>query len=237
MSAAARHSRSTSLQETRTTHPAWRVGCRRTPWFGNRAIAFTRYAHSVPSLPEVLSRLVPGVGQPTLGFALLLVVHIGAGVACVISGAVAALSPKQPGRHPRAGTIYFWALCVVFVTTILMSALRWSRDYHLLILGTLSFAMASLGYTARKVRWIGWTTPHIVGMSLSYIVLLTAFYVDNGPNLPLWSRLPRIAFWIGPLLIGLPFVVRALDRHAHVIDDIRGSWHALRRAGAAARRE
>lgn len=130
-----------------------------------------RYAHGVPTLPEVLSRLVPGVGQPTLGFALLLVVHIAAGVTCVISGAVAALSRKQPGRHPRAGTVYFWALCVVFTTTVFMSALRWSRDYHLLILGTVSFTMASLGYTARKARWIGWTTESVVVLGAANGVL------------------------------------------------------------------
>lgn len=50
----------------------------------------------------------------------------------------------------------------------------------------------------------------MVGMSLSYIVLLTAFYVDNGPRLPLWERLPTIALWIGPSLIGLPLLARAL---------------------------
>jgi hypothetical protein len=192
---------------------------------------------SVPTLPEVLSRLVPGVGRPTLAFALLLVVHIVAAITCVVSGAVAALSRKQPGRHPRAGNVYFWGLSVVFATTACMSALRWTRDYYLLILGAVSFAMASLGYAARKVRWTGWTPPHIVGMGLSYIVLLTAFYVDNGPNLPVWRRLPTIAFWIGPLLIGLPFVVRALGRHAHVIDDIHGTLHVLGRRRAADRRQ
>ena len=39
----------------------------------------------------------------------------------------------------------------------------------------------------------GWLTMHIIGMSLSYIALVTAFYVDSGPKLPLWDRLPSIA--------------------------------------------
>jgi hypothetical protein len=181
------------------------------------------------TLSETVSRLVPGVGRATPIFAVLLMIHIGAALTCVVSGAVAATSPKQPGRHPRAGTLYFWALSVVFVTTVCMSAARWSRDYYLLILGTVAFGLASLGYAARRIRWTGWTTAHILGMSLSYITLLTAFYVDNGPNLPVWRQLPTAAFWLGPLVVGSPFVVWALARHGRVLDDIRGTLHALRR--------
>ena len=50
-------------------------------------------------------------------------------------------------------------------------------------------------------------------MGTSYIVLMTAFYVDNGPRLPVWDRLPELTFWIVPSLIGIPLVVRAVVRH------------------------
>jgi hypothetical protein len=50
-------------------------------------------------------------------------------------------------------------------------------------------------------------------MGLSYILLLTAFYVDNGKNLPLWNKLPQTAFWVFPAVAGIPFIVRALLRH------------------------
>src|SRR5258708_6274660 len=52
----------------------------------------------------------------------------------------------------------------------------------------------------------------MVGMGTSYIVLLTAFYVDNGQRVPVWDRLPVLAFWIVPSLIGLPLMARALVR-------------------------
>jgi hypothetical protein len=42
--------------------------------------------------------------------------------------------------------------------------------------------------------------------------MLTAFYVDNGPKLPLWQLLPDIAFWVLPSLIGLPLIARAIAR-------------------------
>jgi hypothetical protein len=42
--------------------------------------------------------------------------------------------------------------------------------------------------------------------------MLTAFYVDNGKNLPLWRELPVIAFWILPSAIGVPLILYALLR-------------------------
>jgi hypothetical protein len=53
----------------------------------------------------------------------------------------------------------------------------------------------------------------MTGMGLSYILMLTAFYVDNGKNLPLWRELPQWAFWMLPAGIGLPVMVYALLRH------------------------
>jgi len=52
-----------------------------------------------------------------------------------------------------------------------------------------------------------WLRVHIIGMGVSYTVLLTAFYVDNGPHLPLWRQLPTVAYWIAPGLFGLPIMV------------------------------
>ena len=46
-------------------------------------------------------------------FHLLLAVHIAAALTCVATGAIAALSPKRPGRHPRLGTLYYRSLTVV----------------------------------------------------------------------------------------------------------------------------
>jgi hypothetical protein len=43
--------------------------------------------------------------------------------------------------------------------------------------------------------------------------LLTAFYVDNGKQLPLWRNLPHWTYWTLPALVGLPIVVWALLYH------------------------
>lgn len=167
------------------------------------------------ALTDVLSGVVGE--RVSAAFALLLVFHILAGLTCVVTGLVAITASKRRGRHPRFGTIYYWSLAVVFGSATGLAGIRWDHDAHLFVLGTVAFGFASVAYAARKIRWTGWIRFHIAGMSLSYIVLMTAFYVDNGPHLPLWNRLPTIAFWIGPSIIGLPLVARALIR-AHPRD-------------------
>jgi hypothetical protein len=146
-------------------------------------------------------------------FLSLVAVHVAAGVTCTVAGAIAMLAIKRAGRHPLAGKIYFWSLLVVFATTSSLSAIRWPVDNHLLTLGILSFATGFIGRAARRHRWPGWIRIHMSGMALSYILLLTAFYVDNGPNLPLWRHLSPIAYWLLPSVVGLPILVYALLRH------------------------
>ena len=94
-----------------------------------------------------------------------------------------------------------------------LSFVRWADDYHLFILGALSFASAYVGRTAAERHWRQWPRLHLTGMGVSYVLLLTAFYVDNGKNLPLWRELPEIAFWLLPGALGLPLIVYALVRH------------------------
>jgi hypothetical protein len=146
-------------------------------------------------------------------FTVALALHILAGITAVTTGAVALSVRKAPGRYPRFGTVYIRCLAVVFVTATIMTALRWAENWYLFLIGALAFSAATAGYLARRRRWCGWLSLHIPGMSLSSVGMLTAFSIDNGPQLPLWNRLPAIAFWVGPSLIGVPLVLRALARH------------------------
>jgi hypothetical protein len=139
--------------------------------------------------------------------------HVVLGLACTVTGAIAMLSAKRAGRHPRYGTVYFWCLAAAFLTAASLAAVRWAHDYHLFVLGALSFAAAYFGREARRHRWRHWVRLHITGMSASYILLLIAFYVDNGHSLPLWRDLPPIAYWLLPAAIGIPLIIRALLWH------------------------
>ena len=177
----------------------------------------------MPDLAELVNQLVPGGQHLSAPFVMLLVVHVPAGLTCVVTGAVAAVSQKRRGRHPRFGTVYFWVLAVVFASATGMALLRWTEDRHLFALGAISFGLALTGYAARRVRWKGWRSFHILGMGLSYVALLTAFYVDNGPHLPVWDRLPAVAFWTVPSLVALPLLVRAIRRHTDLLQDLRSA--------------
>jgi peptidoglycan/LPS O-acetylase OafA/YrhL len=159
---------------------------------------------------------VAGIEIPSTDPTFLVIVGIH-----ILLGLIAMLSPKRPGRHPRYGTIYFWCLAGVFLTATSLAAVRWAEDYHLFILGALSFGAAFLGRTARRRRWRAWARLHIVFMGLSYVLLLTAFYVDNGKNLPPWKELPPIAYCLVPGAVGLPLIIRA------------ARWHPLTRISTA----
>jgi hypothetical protein len=146
-------------------------------------------------------------------FLALVAVHVAAGAVCVAAGAVAMASRKARGRHPRAGSVYFWSLALVFVSMAALAASRWAEDYDLFGLGSLSFLAASLGRQARRRRWRNWVRLNVIGMGLSCVLLITAFYVDNGKSLPLWRELPQPVFWIFPAVIGTPIILLALWRH------------------------
>lgn len=146
-------------------------------------------------------------------FLTFLTFHVLAGLVCVITGIVAMLTKKRLGPHPRWGTIYYSSLATLSVSATVLAAMRFKEDFSLFVLGMISFGMASLGRTARRRAWENWGNVHISCMGSSYIVMLTAFYVDNGKNLPLWRDLPHLSYWLLPGLVGIPLIVRALSRY------------------------
>jgi hypothetical protein len=166
--------------------------------------------------------IVLGIPIPSSSpvFLAIVAVHVAAGVVCTVSGIVAMLSPKRAGRHPSAGTVYYWSLVVVFVTMAALAILRWPASTHLFVLGILSFSASVIGRRARRQGRPGWLRVHVTAMAVSYILLLTAFYVDNGPHLPLWRSLPPLAHWLLPSLVGFPILAWVL-RHDPLVRGTR----------------
>lgn len=167
----------------------------------------------------MLAGVVFGLEIPDAGplFLAALAAHVLAGMTCVVTGALAATARKRPGRHPKAGHVYLWGIGVVFVTATIMSAIRWRENRHLFVVAVVAFGLAMGGWWMRRRRPRGWVRWHAMGLGGSYIALLTGFYVDNGPQLPLWNRLPQWAFWVLPLAIGAPLIWWALRRYARGI--------------------
>ena len=151
------------------------------------------------------------VGSTAPVFLAILVIHVLAGLTAVITGAAAALTRKGSPRHIGAGRWYYRTITIVFATATGLAAMRWAQDYHLFILGAVAFIAATIGYLHRRRHRPG-DTGHIAGMGIAYTAMLTAFYVDNGPHLPLWDRLPTLAFWLLPSVIAAPIISRAVIR-------------------------
>ena len=82
-------------------------------------------------MPDEITN-VAGIEIPSTDPIFLAVVgiHVLLGLACTVTGAIAMLSQKRPGRHPRYGTVYFWFLVGVFLTATGLAAVRWVEDYH-----------------------------------------------------------------------------------------------------------
>jgi len=159
-----------------------------------------------PGITNVAGIPIPSTDPFFLGVVGL---HVLFGLAAVSNGAGAMLSRKGSPLHVCFGRTYFWSLTGVAATMAALSAMRWSEDWPLFVLGTSAFASAFAG---RGFVRKGQLRPHLAAMGASYILMLTAFYVDNGKNLPLWSELPPLAYWIVPSAAGLPLIAYYLWR-------------------------
>jgi hypothetical protein len=163
----------------------------------------------MPTASELLGVPVPSDAP---AFLMALGAHIAAGLAAVVAGAFAAFARKRPGIHPRAGLIYWWSLLWIFISSLVMAVVRWPHDIHLVVIGLIAFTAGTSGLVVRLKTPTRWRELHLVAMGISYIALLTGFYVDNGPHLPGWRVLPRWSFWLLPGIVGAPIILISLRR-------------------------
>jgi hypothetical protein len=146
-------------------------------------------------------------------FLMFVILHILIALLAVISGLLAMLSKKGRPEHLQYGNIYYWSMMVSLVTVIILSVMRWPDNIHLLIIGIFAFGCALLGRRIARRKIFGWTRLHTISMGLSYIFLLTGFYVDNGKNLPFWNLFPSWFFYVFPAAMGIPVILWALRMH------------------------
>lgn len=156
-----------------------------------------------------------GIAVPSTdpAFLCFVVLHIAMSLVAVISGLLAMLAAKTSVRHRRNGRIYFWSVSVSFGTTVILSLMRWPQNVHLLTIGIVTFFLAFLGRQLATLKQKDRMRMHTVCMGLSYVLLLTGFYVDNGKNLPFWRTFPVWFFYLFPSLVGIPIILKALLTH------------------------
>jgi hypothetical protein len=160
-----------------------------------------------------------GIPIPDEGtvFLVAVVIHIAAGLVSVAAGIAAAVSRKGGRVHIASGRVYLGGIIGLASTMLVLATIRWPLDNHLAILGLIALGAALHGFINRRRhgsdRW------HILAMGGSFVVMLTAFYVDNGPFLPLWNLLPAWTYWVIPSLVGAPIIARAIGRRRRTPQD------------------
>jgi hypothetical protein len=156
-------------------------------------------------------------------FALPLLVHAWAGLAAVVTGIAAFRMPKGTRRHPRWGVRYLWSYTLVFLTASILTFQIWSTHSYLFFIALAGYGLALAGYVVRRFRrsrfapyWLQryWVIVHMSAMIGSYMILWIGFLVDNAPKVPGLEHVPLLTFWLLPLVIGLPFLIRSLARFA-----------------------
>ncbi len=167
---------------------------------------------------EVLGIPIPS-SEPA--FLVVLAVHVAVGLLAVVAGAAAMLTRKAAGRHPTAGSVYYGALAATWLTALVLTAFRPEENWPLALLGSGAFAAATLGRSARRRAWRFCAHIHVIGMGSSYILMLTAFYVDNGPHLAGWRELPTWTHWTVSAVAGVPLIFRSLLRNPIVVHERR----------------
>jgi uncharacterized membrane protein len=145
----------------------------------------------------------------------IVAVHVPAGLVAVISGAGAMFAEKGRPLHRRCGRIYLVALGILLATGVALVTVRPPGLAHLLAPGAVAALSGIVGYRLRRRVP---PTAHLLAMAGSYVAMLTAFYVDNGPKLPGWRLLPPVVFWFLPTIAAAPLVAFALRRHSRSKD-------------------
>jgi len=159
---------------------------------------------------DLLGIPIPSTDNTFIAF---VVVHIFISLAAVVSGLMAMLAEKTSRNHPRFGKLYFWSVSFSFVTVLILAFMRWPHNVHLLVIGVMTFGLCYTGRNLAQRKSPGWTRLHTICMGLSYVLLLTGFYVDNGKNLPFWRMFPQWFFYIFPSAIGTPIIIKILASH------------------------
>jgi hypothetical protein len=135
----------------------------------------------------------------------LLTVHITSGSLALLTGPLAMLAPKRPGRHPRLGRAYqvfIASLCLSAAGLVVLTPGLWVLG----VIAALTWAAALGGWWVRRRQPRGWLQWHVSLMCGSYISLVTALFVTNVRGVPV--------VWILPTVAGSPLIAWANIRLA-----------------------
>lgn len=165
-------------------------------------------------------------------FKLFLYVHILTGTIALATGSLSMFNRKGGKTHAATGQVFFWAMAVVFLTSVYMSLAK--GKWFLFVTGFFSFYLAVSGYRSlytkklhagQKAGWVDW----LIGTS-GIAFALGMYYLS-------YTFLPQNSFGIVPAIFGsicLFFAVNDLSKFYRKSLP-KTQWinsHAIRMGGA-----
>jgi hypothetical protein len=132
---------------------------------------------------------------------LLLVAHIIAGFAALVTGFIASITAKGKTRHRQSGRFYFWAMTGVFITATALGILR--ERWFLFMVGFFSYYLVVRGYrilylkklgSGQRAGWLDWS---IVAVAMSFGASLVVWSLLGSPK-----ALGTVALVFGLICIG-----------------------------------
>lgn len=82
----------------------------------------------------------------------VIVIHILLSFCAVVFGLAAMLKDKNSRGHSMFGRLYYWSIISAFVTVLILVALRWPHNNHLLLIGALTVVLVFTGRRFAKHR-------------------------------------------------------------------------------------
>ncbi|HJU43710.1 MAG TPA: hypothetical protein VJ691_12870 [Vicinamibacterales bacterium] len=135
---------------------------------------------------------------------ILASVHVMAGMAGLLIGALLLWTPKQRGMHTRGGALYFAIVTLVCVTAVVLASASWSTRFPFVFIAIGTFTCAAIGYVAAVRRRRNWLLWHVAGQTCSYGGLVTAFVVNQ------WEALTGVPGLRSPYAFLTPMSIATL---------------------------
>lgn len=152
------------------------------------------------------------------GLVYILWIHIAFGALSLVTGAIGLLSAKGKRLHRKAGTIYFLAMTMVFVTGIILASASFNRflfliaflSYYSVFAGVRILQLKQL-HKSQQPRWYDWAAGIINGLAnLTFIGLGLYYWALNG--VLYGGTMLSIGFGLGGLALSYvnlkPFIKR-----------------------------
>ena len=120
--------------------------------------------------------------------AVTLWLHIGAGFTAFFVAPVTLITRKGGGTHRRWGKVYFWAMAVATLSSLVVAAYR--PNLFLFLIGIFSFYLAFTGYRVlarkrpeqgQKATALDWSVTTITLLSSLAMIVWGATHLLNGP--------------------------------------------------------